>query len=384
VRAAGGGDEMGIAEGRAASNRDTVVFVSMSRGIGGPARSLLTVLANLSDDIDRVLFAPQGDLAALAQRDGLVTTYLPMPYELRFRQRSRLRAAAVLTRYVRTNRERILAIHANGQTDLNLAAPAMLLGRAPVVMWAHTSRASPTAGSLRWLWRRARRVTWLAVSETARHTLATTLGLDPDDVRVVMNPIDPPAVVGEHVATDSIRVAYLGLAAPHKGFDLLADIYDRLDRDDVGLDLYVAPPDPHLPLELRPPWEALHAISQERDVVFRGRVTDVSTAFGRSDIVLCPSRQESFGRIAAEAMMNGLPVVASDIPAYRELVGDPGGGLLFPVGDAAAAAALVSRLAGDPELRREVGERGRAHVQRFAPRQIVPQLEACYRSAGNA
>jgi glycosyltransferase involved in cell wall biosynthesis len=375
---------MGVGEpGGAQDHRDTVVFVSMSRGIGGPARSLLTVLANLGDDLQRVLFAPPGDLAVLAERDGLVTTHLPMPYELRFRQRSRLQAAAVLTRYIRTNRDRIVAIHANGQTDLNLAAPAMVLGRVPVVMWAHTSRASPTAGSLRWLWRRARRVTWLAVSETARDTLASTLGLDPNDVRVVMNPIDPAAVVGERVATDSIRVAYLGLAVPHKGFDLLADICRHLDRDDVGLDLYVGAPDPHLPLELRLPWDALHALSQERDVVFRGRVTDVSAAYGQSDLVLCPSRQESFGRIAAEAMMNGLPVVASDIPAYRELVGDTGAGLLFPVGDAAAAAARVSRLVGDPDLRREMGERGRAHVQRFAPSEIVPQLEACYRRAGS-
>jgi len=54
--------------------------------------------------------------------------------------------------------------------------------------------------------------------------------------------------------------------------------------------------------------------------VVRGRTLDVSQAYGRADIVLCPSREESFGRIAAEAMMNSIPVVASDIPAYRELV----------------------------------------------------------------
>ena len=372
-QAAGGGDSV--------LERDTVVFVSMSRGLGGPARSLLTVLANLSDDLDRVLFAPTGDPSYRAVSDGTVSAHVPMPFRLRFRRLSRVQAALALARYVRRHRRHVMAIHANGQTELNLAAAAMLLARVPVVMWAHTSRASPTAGVLGWFWRRQRRrVTWLAVSETARDILADTLGLDHSSIEVVINPIDPDDVVGDRRSSESIRVAYLGLALPHKGFDLLADIVRHLDGSDVGLDLYVAPPDPHLPLKLRPAWDELNTASLDHDVVLRGRTLDVSQAYGRADIVLCPSREESFGRIAAEAMMNGIPVVASDIPAYRELVGEPGAGLLFPVGDASGAAAAIAGLAGDPELRRELGQRGRAHVQRFAPDRIVPQLEARYRA----
>ena len=361
--------------------RDTVVFVSMSRGIGGPARSLLTVLDNLSDDLDRVLYAPRGDLVRLAQGQA-IEGQLPMPYRLRFRHLSRLRAAVRLARYVRRHRRHIVAIHANGQTELNLAALAMLLARVPVVMWAHTSKASPTAGALRLLWRRAgHRVRWLAVSETARDTLVATLGIPTDDVALVRNPIDPEQVVTGAVPHEGVRVGYLGLAALHKGFDLLAPIIRELGRDDIGIDLYVAPPAPHTPVPLRRPWEELNELSVDLDITLPGRVLDVRRAFANCDLVLCPSRNESFGRIAAEAMMNGLPVVASDIPAYRVLVGETGAGILFPLDDASAAAAAICRLADDPDLRHTMGQRGREHVQRYTPQRIVPQLETHYRSS---
>ena len=79
--------------------------------------------------------------------------------------------------------------------------------------------------------------------------------------------------------------------------------------------------------------------------------------------------------------MNGLPVVASDIPAYRVLVGETGAGILFPLDDASAAAAAICRLADDPDLRHTMGQRGREHVQRYTPQRIVPQLETHYRSS---
>jgi phosphatidyl-myo-inositol alpha-mannosyltransferase len=375
-----------VNQGRAAftPHRYTVLFISMSVGIGGPARSLLSVLDAVGERFDRVLFAPPGDVIWQADRRACVEHVLEMPWRRRFRQLARLEAAWVLARFVRRHRRSLVAIHANGQTDLNLAALAMLVSGVPVVMWAHTSRSSPTAGVLGWFWRRAGdRVRWLAVSEDAAGVLVDTLGIDAARVSVLRNPIDPADVVGDRAAREAappgVRVAYLGLAALHKGFDLLAPIVRALDRQDIGLDLYVAPPVPETPVPLRAPWEDIDATSTRYDIALPGRTTDVRRAYAAADIVLCPSRSESFGRIAAEAMMNGLPVVASDLPAYRELVGEPGAGLLFPVGDVEAAAAAIQRLADDPELRRELGKRGRAHVQRFTPEHIVPLLEAAYR-----
>jgi glycosyltransferase involved in cell wall biosynthesis len=362
------------------SRRTAVVFVSVSRAMGGPARSLLTVLRHLGDEADTVLFAPSGALSGTARSEGLVDDYVEMPHRHRDRRRSRIEAGIELARYVRAHRDRIVAIHANGQSELNLTALASLRTSVPVVMWAHTSVPSPTAGWLAWFWRRrGARTRWLAVSHTAGHVLADTLGIDDRDIEVVGNPVDPDDVVGDPVPHDGVRVGYLGLAAPHKGFDLLPPIVERVDRDGFSLELYVAPPPPDLPLELRPPWDALATLEGRRPVYMLGRTANVRRAYAELDIVLCPSRQESFGRIAAEAMLNGLPVVASDIAAYREVVGHEEGGLLFPPDDVDAAAAAIRRLVDDPDLRRRLGERARERAQRYAPQRVVPRLEAAYR-----
>ncbi len=103
-------------------------------------------------------------------------------------------------------------------------------------------------------------------------------------------------------------------------------------------------------------------------VSFPGRRADVREAACREcDIVICPSRRESFREddVAAEAMMNGLPVVGLSRPRarYRELIGDEGD-CCSPVGDGSAAAASgidVGRrtaLSG-PSSRRRAGAAGR-------------------------
>ena len=366
-----------------AESRDIIVFVSMSRGIGGPARSLLSVLAHLSDDVQRVLFAPPGNLVQLARGAGSIEQYLPMPYRLRFRQLSRLRAAVALAGFVRRHRQRILAIHANGQTEPNLCALSTLLSGVPVVMWAHASKANPSAGLLRSLWRRRRgRVRWLAVSETARETLAHTVGIDPADISIVTNPIDPADVVGPRTAHDRVQIGYLGLASPAKGWHLLPEIVRTVGPDGVGWQIFTAKPAPHAPPEVRGPWDELEGLSEDFAIALRGRTLNVRRAYASCDIVLCPSSNESFGRIAAEAMMNGLPVVGSDIPAFRELVAERGGGVLFPTGDAIAAGTALRTLVDDPDLRQVMGQRGREHVARYSPRRLVPLLEAAYRQAG--
>ena len=83
---------------------------------------------------------------------------------------------------------------------------------------------------------------------------------------------------------------------------------------------------------------------------------------GASALVL-PSLYEGFGFTPLEAMSRGCPVVASDIPAVREVSGD--GALLVPLEEQAWTDAL-DRVAGDERLRDELRERGRTTVARYS------------------
>ena len=88
-----------------------------------------------------------------------------------------------------------------------------------------------------------------------------------------------------------------------------------------------------------------------------GVVDEVTKArvLAAADLLVAPNTGgESFGIVLVEAMAAGLPVVASDLPAFVELLGD-GGGRLFPVGDHEALADTVDELLADPVLRDGIG-----------------------------
>jgi len=83
----------------------------------------------------------------------------------------------------------------------------------------------------------------------------------------------------------------------------------------------------------------------------------LSSAFHEATLVLLPSRCETFGLAAAEALAHGRAVIANDIPAHRELLQDGLSGVLAQ-GTAEAFADAIHALIEDPERRRELETRG--------------------------
>ena len=225
---------------------------------------------------------------------------------------------------------------------------------------------------------RRRPVRWVAVSSLARRLIVEAGLAHAEDVEIVPNPIDPGEFVDERRRTPRgvPVVGFLGSDARRKGLHLVPDV-DRYLNDDVPFRWALftgrgAESDQNV-------WRRLEALAADR-VSFPGKVLNVREAYAACDIVFCPSLQESFCRVAAEAMCNGLPVVATDIEPLHELVGDGEAGLLFPPGDAEAAAVALRRLLIDPALRRTCGERGRERAANFAPARVVDRLAELYGS----
>jgi glycosyltransferase involved in cell wall biosynthesis len=101
----------------------------------------------------------------------------------------------------------------------------------------------------------------------------------------------------------------------------------------------------------------------EAMVSFLGQCVDDAKwkYFHGADILCFPSfyESESFGNVALEAMMFGLPVVATRWRGIPDVVDDGGTGLLVPIRDPGALAGALERLIDDPELRRTLGRNGR-------------------------
>jgi glycosyltransferase involved in cell wall biosynthesis len=97
-----------------------------------------------------------------------------------------------------------------------------------------------------------------------------------------------------------------------------------------------------------------------RRVRFLGYRDDVADLMRAADIFVLPSHREGMPRSIAEAMLSGLPVVATDIRGSNEEVVDGETGLLVPVGDAAALVTALDRLVRDPALRQRMATAGLA------------------------
>jgi glycosyltransferase involved in cell wall biosynthesis len=102
-----------------------------------------------------------------------------------------------------------------------------------------------------------------------------------------------------------------------------------------------------------------------RDVVhFLGVRDDVPELMGASDIVVHATKSEGFGMVVVEAMAAGVPVIATDIPACREILDGGRCGLLVPLGDAPALAEAIRQVLDDEALRTRLVQAASERVRR--------------------
>lgn len=116
------------------------------------------------------------------------------------------------------------------------------------------------------------------------------------------------------------------------------------------------------------------------DLTVLGTVPDAEMPgwYRAADAFVFPSVKEGFGLVVLEAMAAGLPVVASDIPVFREYLHD-GEALLPAAGDAAALAAAMRAVAIDDAERSRLAAAGPKVAQRFTWERTARQHLAFYR-----
>jgi phosphatidyl-myo-inositol alpha-mannosyltransferase len=213
----------------------------------------------------------------------------------------------------------------------------------------------------------------IAVSEAAAWTARRFYG---GRYRIVPNGVNlhPRRSPTERVDGEPLRILFVGQAVERKGLPFLLQAFEAL-RDQIPATLTLvgagAQEIAHMMLDGRGV-QALGKVSEER------KLEELAAA----DVVCAPSLNgESFGMVLTEAFAASAPVVASDIPGYRDVVRDGVDGLLVAPGDALALAEALRRLALDEPLRAHMSLAARERAERFSWPHVAAEVIDCYEQA---
>ena len=123
----------------------------------------------------------------------------------------------------------------------------------------------------------------------------------------------------------------------------------------------------------------LHQWQEEGVIEWWGHRSDMPDVLGHAAVVVLPSYREGLPVSLLEAAACGKPIIATDVPGCREVVRHRVNGLLIPPRNAIALADAIILLLENPELRQELGRRGRdIVVKEFSSTIVIRQTLALY------
>lgn len=187
----------------------------------------------------------------------------------------------------------------------------------------------------------------VAVSEGLRADLVARGLLLPAQVTAIPNGVDVGELRQRPIVDDAPVIGTVARFDADKGLESLTRAFAVLRREYPGARLVLVGDGPY-----RPVLEALiRELGLGGAVSLPGYVPDPRAHLRELDLFVLPSLHEGFGLALAEAMAEGVPVVASDLPGPASLCRHEREGLLVRPGDAAAIAVACRRLLADAPLR---------------------------------
>lgn len=231
----------------------------------------------------------------------------------------------------------------------------------------------------------------LACSPEEARQLSQLYGADPETIELV-----PPGVDHAFFSPGRREGARRALASLDLGTGPMLLFVGRiqpLKRLDVALRAFAQLDDPSAVLVVvggasgadgRAEVERIHRLAGQLGVSERVRFVDpqphhlLSTYYRAADVVVVPSRSESFGLVALEAAACGTPVVAAAVGGLRTLVDHGRTGFLVEESDPVAYAAYVHKLLSDPELAARCSQAAAARARAYRWSTAAARLRRIY------
>ncbi|HEX8707886.1 MAG TPA: glycosyltransferase [Pyrinomonadaceae bacterium] len=228
---------------------------------------------------------------------------------------------------------------------------------------------------------------FVACSHTVMESAKKNLGIPASRIQVIYNSIDletlrtepgEPARLRRELGIPETGFVYLNVARldPQKGQAYLLQAFERvLQRVPQAYLALVG--DGMLAGELR---QLAGELGISERVLFLGRRSDVGACLEMADVFVFPSFFEGLPLAPIEAMIKGLPCIASRIGPHVEVIADEEAGTLITPGSVDELTAAMERLYGDAARRRAMAARGQqSALRRFSNLIVMPQWENLYR-----
>lgn len=338
-------------------------LADLARGLHQRGHELLVALREGSPLRDRLSFLPERNVYTVPLRNALD-----------------LASARRLARIARERKVEI--IHAHVARDYVPASfAARLAPAARLVLTRHVL--FPLSRAHRFALSNVERV--IAVSEPLAHALRSQKIFEDDKVRVIENSVDPTRFETERDTLDrDFRVGIVGELSEVKGqLEFLRAAALVMKEFEGRVEFFVVGEDNSRDGEYGA--RVVRLIDELRlreRVRLLGRDVEASSVIVKLDVLVSASHSEAFGLAMAEALVCGVPVVATATEGARSLIVEGANGLLVPIGDVRALAAAVASLLGDEERRLALGAQARRSArERFNPERMVEATERVYEEA---
>lgn len=221
-----------------------------------------------------------------------------------------------------------------------------------------------------------------SVSEFLKRRTVEDFGVPAERIRVIPNFIDPvvyrrdrkPCHRGALAPEGEKIVMHVSNFRPVKRIPDVVEIFARIARE-VPSRLVLVGDGPERPRAV----ERADELGVGHRLLFLGKHASVDELLACADLFLLPSRNESFGLSALEALACGTPVIATDMGGVPEVVVNGETGFLFPLGAVDEMAEAGVALLRDEAFWSRVSGAARADaVARFSSDLVIPRYERLY------
>ncbi|GBD95997.1 MAG TPA: glycosyltransferase family 1 protein [Nitrospirae bacterium] len=347
-----------------------ILFTSCFSSLrGGGQRSLYLLIKHL----DKERFTPflivpgRDELSEEITKSGVKIFVLPFPRIRSFNLFLTVSRLINLWRIIK--KERIDLIHTESPRETFYAALAGKLCRLPVILHLRVS------DSFLWLDRILFNIadSMIAVSQSAANRFK--LIDKKDKIRVVYNGVelDMFRPLTKYEDNEFLRIGYFGRVEKRKGIEVLVRAVSRLSEK---VELIIMGDGDRQYLE------ELKSLSVNTNVVFKDYKRDILDDIAAVDVVVLPSfKGEGLSRIIIESMAMGKTVIASDLSANKEALGEDLKEFLFPAGDDLELASIIEKIIKNRQILRDMREKVRSRAEHFFDiKKNTKEIEKLYNS----